>query len=111
MDYHRHVSERPCSGKRYAIDIDHEEVAHGYLYLMWNDQHTRPFGFIEDVFVSAHDRGKGYGKEIVEWLIEEARNADCYKIVLSAREGRDRLHAWYESLGFTKHGLSFRMDL
>jgi len=33
----------------------------------------------------------------------------CYKVALSSNLKRERAHAFYESLGFAKHGYSFRL--
>lgn len=99
------------AGTRMSISENGVEIAHAYLYLLVNDAHAAPFGAIEDVFVIPEHRGKGHGRRLISQLVCLARTAGCYKIVLSSRDGRDRLHGWYEKLGFTKHGVSFRMDL
>jgi GNAT superfamily N-acetyltransferase len=39
------------------------------------------------------------------------REKRCYKLVLSSNAKRVRAHAFYESLGFERHGYSFRVDL
>jgi hypothetical protein len=39
------------------------------------------------------------------------REKGCYKLVLSSNGKRERAHAFYESLGFARHGYSFRLDL
>ena len=35
----------------------------------------------------------------------------AYKLVLSSNAKRERAHAFYESLGFERHGVSFRLNL
>ena len=47
----------------------------------------------------------------MRYAMDQAREAGCYKLVLSSNMRRERAHAFYESLGFTKHGFSFRVDL
>ena len=39
------------------------------------------------------------------------RQKGCYKMMLSSNLRRTGAHAFYESLGFEKHGYSFRIDL
>lgn len=41
----------------------------------------------------------------------QVRPAHCYKVTLSAYLKRDRAHRFYESLGFTKHGYSFLLEV
>jgi ribosomal protein S18 acetylase RimI-like enzyme len=40
-----------------------------------------------------------------------AREAGCYKLVLSSNQKRERAHAFYESLGFQRHGFSFVIEI
>ena len=40
-----------------------------------------------------------------------AREAGCYKLVLSSNQKRARAHAFYESLGFQRHGFSFSIEI
>jgi GNAT superfamily N-acetyltransferase len=43
--------------------------------------------------------------------LAEARERGCYKLALSANMKRDRAHAFYEALGFRRHGYSFLVEL
>jgi ribosomal protein S18 acetylase RimI-like enzyme len=35
---------------------------------------------------------------------------DCYKLVLSSHVNHEKAHAFYEGLGFRKHGYSYLID-
>jgi hypothetical protein len=37
------------------------------------------------------------------------RAAGCYKMALSSNLTRERAHAFYDSLGFARHGYSFQV--
>jgi len=39
-----------------------------------------------------------------------AKEKGCYKLTLSSNLRREAAHAFYESLGFTKHGYSFLIE-
>ncbi|MES3031952.1 MAG: GNAT family N-acetyltransferase [Patescibacteria group bacterium] len=101
--------------KSYAIKVTAKEndavLGSTYLYIMFNDLHEEPFGFLENVFVVEESRGKGVGTKLVESAIEEAKKQNCYKIICTSRHGKAELHAWYEKLGFKDHGKEFRIDL
>ena len=45
------VSEVKSSGFRVCVEKEGKDVGHAYLYVMKNDIHNRPFGFVEDVFL------------------------------------------------------------
>ena len=57
---------------------------------------------IEDVATRLEDRGKGYGKQIVEHCIKGAKDNNCYKVKLNCEE---HLIPFYSSLGFEHHGV------
>lgn len=99
------------SGIRFAISEKNKELARGYLYLLKNDLHERPYAFIEDLYVAETKRKAGLGSEIVQAMIEEARKRDCYKIIATSRKTREAVHRFYEKNGFQKWGYEFRMDL
>jgi len=86
-----------------------DEIGHLYLYVLKNDLHEEPFGFIEDVFVNERHRGNDHGKTLVKEAIGRAKARGCYKLILNTRS--DRLVAWYEDFGFTQRGAELRMDL
>jgi GNAT superfamily N-acetyltransferase len=48
---------------------------------------------------------------MMQHALELCREKDCYKAVLSSNLKRERSHAFYESLGFERHGYSYRVLL
>lgn len=99
------------SGIRIASLVDGVERGHVFLYILRNELHPKPFGFIEDVFVVDTYRGHGVGTDLVDAAILSAKNSGCYKIILTSRNCKSEVHAWYERIGFIRHGYEFRMDL
>jgi len=101
--------------RSYAVKVIAEEkgkiLGRAYLYIMFNDLHQEPFGFLEDVFVEEANRGKGIGTKLVEEIIKEAKREKCYKIICTSRYKKDEVHKWYTKLGFKDYGKEFRMDL
>lgn len=98
-------------GIRFSIcDRSGAEVGHAYLYIMKNDLHEEPFGLMENVFIKAAHRGKGYGKSLIQQVINRARREGCYKLLATSRHSNDKVHDLYTGLGFTSHGLEFRKD-
>lgn len=103
--------EISANGIKLFIENEGREVAHAYLYILKNDIHNQPFGFMEDVFVDEECRGQGLGTEIINELIKVAREKNCYKVVGTSRSERVKVHSLYEKLGFKNHGFEFRIDL
>jgi len=88
-----------------------KEVGRAWLYLIYNDLHSRPYGLLEDVFVKEEFRSSGIGSQLVKAIIEEAKAQNCYKLIGCSRNSRPKVHQMYESLGFKNYGVEFRMDL
>jgi GNAT superfamily N-acetyltransferase len=82
------------------------------LLVMHNLGHLgAPSAVVEDVVVEPAQQGKGVGKEMLRHALAEARKRGCYKLALSANMKRERAHAFYDALGFRRHGYSFLVEL
>ena len=89
-------------------DSSGEVVGTYALLIMHNLAHQgTPSAIVEDVVVSAERQGQGIGQHMMQHAQQQARVAGCYKLVLSSNQKRERAHAFYESLGFQRHGFSF----
>ena len=100
-----------AKGIKFVAEINSKEVGRAFLYLMYNDLHKQPFGLIEDIFVNESCRGQGIGTELVNKAIKEARKQNCYKLIVTSRYSRPKVHVLYKRLGFKDWGKEFRMDL
>ena len=82
------------------------------LLVMHNLAHSgTPSAIAEDVVVAPDRQGQGIGRQLVAHALQQAREAGCYKLALSSNAKRLAAHAFYESLGFQRHGLSFVIDV
>ena len=80
------------------------------LLIMDNLGHQgSPSGVIEDVAVDPQYQGQGIGKAMMQHALRLCGDKGCYKVALSSNLKRERAHAFYESLGFERHGYSFRI--
>jgi GNAT superfamily N-acetyltransferase len=81
------------------------------LLIMDNLAHLgTPSAVIEGVAVDPTLQGRGMGREMMQYALEVAAQNGCYKTTLSSNLKRGRAHAFYESLGFERHGYSFRIE-
>ena len=96
----------------YVAERDGCIVGSFALLVMDNLGHLgAPSGIVEDVVVAPSSQGQGVGKAMMAFARNRCREKACYKLVLSSNAKRERAHAFYESLGFARHGYSFRLDL
>jgi GNAT superfamily N-acetyltransferase len=96
----------------FVAEQDHAMVGSFALLVMDNLGHLgAPSGIVEDVVVAPARQSNGIGAAMMRFAMERCREKGCYKLVLSSNAKRVRAHAFYESLGFERHGYSFRINL
>jgi GNAT superfamily N-acetyltransferase len=96
----------------YVAEIEGAIVGSYALLVMDNLGHRgAPSAVVEDVVVEPAQQGKGVGRAMMCHALAQARRRSCYKLALSSNVKRDRAHAFYEGLGFTRHGYSFLVEL
>lgn len=96
----------------YVAEQDGRIVGTFALLIMDNLGHLgAPSAIVEDVAVGPVLQGRGVGRAMMRFAMTRAATKHCYKIVLSSNAKRERAHSFYESLGFERHGFSFRILL
>lgn len=65
----------------------------------------------ESMIVSKKYRGRGVGRELMQFIMELTKEEKCYKLMLSSNKKRVLAHKFYEQLGFLQHGLSFMIEV
>lgn len=80
------------------------------LFILRNLGHWgTPSAVIEDVAVDPACQGQGIGRSMMHYALRRCGELGCYKAALSSNLRRERAHAFYESLGFERHGYSYRV--
>ena len=96
----------------YVAERDGEVVGSFALLVMHNLGHLgTPSAIVEDVVVAPTFQERGIGKAMMQYALEVCRDKGCYKLMLSSNARREQAHAFYEGLGFERHGYSFRVEL
>ena len=98
---------------RLFVAVDGQAVVGTFALLVMHNLAHRgtPSAIAEDVVVAKARQGQGIGRQMMAHAADQARAAGCYKLALSSNRKRKEAHAFYESLGFGQHGLSFVMDI
>ncbi len=99
-----------CKGLRFSVVINGEEVGRAFLYILYNNLHEEPFGFLEDVYIDKNLRGQGFGTQLLDKVMKEAKKEGCYKIIATSRHARPKVHKLYKRLGFKNQGIEFRLN-
>ncbi len=104
-----HFQEYPFY-RLYVAVADGKIIGTFALLIMHNLAHLgKKSALVEDVGVLPEFQGHGVGKIMMQFAMEEAKSQRCYKLALSSNAKRERAHQFYDSLGFDRHGYSFRV--
>ena len=86
--------------KHYVIEVDDIIVASGTLLIENKIIHNfKNVGHIEDIVIHRNYRKKGYGRIIIEKLIDVAKNSHCYKVILNSNPECEN---FYNKFGLSK---------
>jgi GNAT superfamily N-acetyltransferase len=69
---------------------------------------TAPYAIVDYMVVDETRRSRGIGKALMEYCIARAKEAGCYKVMLTSDKRRDRAHKFYRSIGFESSAEGFR---
>lgn len=88
-----------------AAEVDGRLVASCTLVIVPNlTQAARPFGLIDNVVTHRRYRRRGLGTATLEYALDLAWAADCYKVMLLTGRKDPGVHRFYEQAGFAKDG-------
>ena len=84
----------------YVLEIDNKIIATGSIFIEKKFiRDMKNVGHIEDIIIDEKYRGKGIGKDIIFYLINIAKNNECYKVILDCSDENIK---FYEKCGFNK---------
>ena len=70
---------------------------------------NRPFAVIENVIVDGEHRRHGIGAALMAQAAAVARDAGCYKVMLSSNRQRPEAHRFYGRLGYVQTHEAFHL--
>jgi glucosamine-phosphate N-acetyltransferase len=92
-----------------VVEEDKKIIGTGTLLIQMNLSHNgHPYAHIENIVVDKHHRKKGIGKFIISYLIEKAKQSNCYKVILNCKKENV---PFYERCSFDATGeIEMRLD-
>ena len=99
-----------CTGFKLAclMDGDAKAVA-GYRVSEW--LHSGKYLEIEDFITNSTDRLKGYGRQLFDWLVAQARLEGCSQLRLVSGVKRTDAHRFYARNGMVHEAHYFSLNL
>lgn len=68
-----------------------------------------PYAILENVVVDESHRSQGIGERLVQYAVQAARDAGCYRVSLTSNKRRLEAHRFYRRLGFEASHEGFRI--
>ena len=87
------------------VAVDDKDEVLGHAFCKIEDREGSDFLvkykfiFIDDLCVGEQYRGRHIGKELFEYVKEEAKRLGCYEVTLNVWEGNDNALSFYEKIG------------
>jgi GNAT superfamily N-acetyltransferase len=69
------------------------------------------FLYVDDLVTDIDQRSKGYGKQLLHWLIDYAKQNECIELHLDSGLQRIDAHRFYEREGMIKTGYHYSLAL
>jgi len=104
----KRLSESTGFKLAYLMDGDAKAVA-GFRVSEW--LHAGKYLEIEDFATNSTDRSKGYGRQLFNWLVAQARREGCSQLRLVSGVQRTDAHRFYARHGMVHEAQYFSLDL
>ena len=113
LDDCRRVFAKICAlpGHELLVAEDEGEVVGTMVLLIVpNLSHSAlPWALVENLVVDQRYQRRGTGRLLMDYTIARAKEAGCFKVVLSSDKRRKEAHQFYRSLGFQASAHGFRL--
>ncbi len=110
---HRHAfAEIATDPRHHLLVIESDGQVVGTLVLVFVPSLIRgasPWAVVEHFVVDEAYRGRGLGTMLMNYAIQRAKEASCYRISLSSDLRREDAHRFYHALGFEPSAYGFRL--
>jgi GNAT superfamily N-acetyltransferase len=80
-------------------------------YIPGLGRHGTERALVEAIRVRSDRRGKGFGAQLMKWVIEQARVRGCGLLQLTTDKSRPDAHRFYERLGFVASHEGMKLPL
>ncbi len=110
-DFLETIRHMESEGFRLAYIEDVEGVVAVAGYRIYTNLFLGKNLYVDDLVTSAGARSNGYGKQMVDWLRDKARKAECRSYHLDSGTARAQAHKFYFNQGFTISAYHFSEQL
>lgn len=84
----------------YLLSVEGRYVGLATTFMNYSTFKRKPYLYVHDVVIHTSVRGQGWGKFLVQHLIDAAKTAGCCKVSLEVRTDNPAAQVAYRALGF-----------
>jgi GNAT superfamily N-acetyltransferase len=92
------------SGRCWIVYEDGQTVGYAVLTIGFSIEYGGRDGFVDDLYLVPSARGRGFGRAVLSFLLDEARALGIRTLHLEVGTGNDPAARLYEALGFVATG-------
>lgn len=96
---------------RMAFVLDGETVASVAGYRIAHGLSWGKYLYVDDLVTDEARRSQGFGKALLQWLVDEAKRHHCQEFHLDSGTQRKDAHRFYEREGMDMIAYHFRLSL
>jgi GNAT superfamily N-acetyltransferase len=86
----------------WVLEAEDGVIGTAFVTLCLDPMHGRqPYAVLENFVIDENHRGKGYGAELMRFVVDFCYRAHCSKIMLQSHGRRVEAHAFFEAQGFS----------
>lgn len=90
-------------GKSWLIGDENKIVGYIILTFVFSFEYGGLIAFVDELYISEHARGKGFGKSSIEFMKTEAQKLDLKLLYLEVEHHNSNAQKLYLSAGFSEH--------
>jgi GNAT superfamily N-acetyltransferase len=111
QQYVEQVKTQMQDGYRLACAVAADSVVAVAGYRISHSLAWGRFMYVDDLVTDEARRSKGFGKALLNWLVDEARHSGCGELHLDSGLQRKDAHRFYEREGMEITGYHFNISL
>ncbi len=94
------ILENPQFGTIFIIKVDNQIVGMINILYTFSTALGSKVAILEDLIIDKNHRGKGFGKKLVNFAIEDSKDKGCKRVTLLTDNTNDIAKEFYTKMGF-----------
>lgn len=105
------VKQQMQEAYRLACVVDNDDVVAVAGFRLGNNLAWGQFMYVDDLVTGKNVRSRGYGKQLLDWLVDYAKQHDCEQLHLDSGVQRYKAHKFYlmSDMAISSHHFTLKL--